>query len=226
VACIPVGHHPMGLAYDARHKLLYAACEGAGTLEVIELPAFTRRKPIALGDVYPVSVALTPDGATAWTANFFGSSVMEVDLAAGQVRRALPVGSVAEGVAAPADAPVVIAATRNGVVWFDRVSGAELGRTQVSPYAAAFFRSADDRWSVIDTADWKLFPLDVRARAAGVAAAAPARARALLVDPATGDILAGDCERGAVVRFQSGQGLGTVVANVEFPMGIALCPVP
>jgi len=60
---------------EPQAQRLYVACEGSGRLDVIKVPGFTAEAPIALGDVYPVAVVLSDDESTAWTGNFFGSSV-------------------------------------------------------------------------------------------------------------------------------------------------------
>lgn len=224
-ASVEVGHHPMAPAYDAATKRLYVPCEGSGTIEVIELPACRKIEPIALGDVYPDGVALAADGKTAWTANFFGSSLMEIELPSGTVRRTVSLGSLAEGITRQNDALLV--GTRNGLrVW--RPGEAEAApAVKVAPYAATFCSPDGQRLCAVDTATWQWFDLklDGKALTAGAGVAAPVKARAVVRSPQTGDLFAGDCAAGQVLRLPKGQGPAVPFATVEFPMGLAICPV-
>jgi lysophospholipase L1-like esterase len=223
VASVPVGHHPMAPAYDAATKRLYVPCEGSGLLDVIELPSCRKLDPIPLGDVYPNGVVLAADGQTAWTANFFGSSLTEIDLAARQVRRTLPLGSTAEGIAQRGDALLV--ATRAGVrIW--RPGDAEPApAVKVAPYAATFCSPDGQRLCAIDTAAWQWYDLSLdKALSPGPGTAAPVNARAVVRNPQTGDLFAGDCALGKVLRLPNGQGPAVPFADVEFPMGLAICP--
>ncbi len=225
VASVVVGHHPMAPAYDAGTGRLYVPCEGSGTVEVIELPASRRLDPIRLGDVYPNGVALAPDGQTAWVANFFGSSLMEIELRPGRVRRTVPLNSLAEGIVR--DGEAVLVGTRDGVrVWHPGRDEAAPA-VKVSPYAATFCRPDGKRLCAIDTASWQWIGLTVaEPLTAGGAAAAPVSARAVVRNPQNGDLFAGDCAAGQVVRLPGGRGPAVAFAEVEFPMGLAVCPLP
>ena len=224
VASVPVGHHPMAPAYDAATKRLYVPCEGSGLLEVIELPACRKLDPIPLGDVYPNGVVLAADGKTAWTANFFGSSLTEIDLKTRQVRRTLPLGSTAEGIAQQGD--TLLVATRAGVrVWHP--GDPELApAVKVAPYAATFCSPDGQRLCAIDTATWQWCDVNLdKALSAGPPSAAPVNARAVVRNPQTGDLFAGDCALGKVLRLPKGQNPAVPFADVEFPMGLAICPL-
>jgi lysophospholipase L1-like esterase len=224
VASIPVGHHPMAPAYDAATQRLYVPCEGSGLLEVIELPACRKLAPIPLGDVYPNAVALSADGQTAWTANFFGSSLMEIDLPTRQVRRTLPLNSLVEGITRVGD--TLLLGTRAGVrVWQPGAADAAPA-VNVSPYAATFCSPDGQRLCAIDTASWQWVDLTLgQPLKSALRGAAPVNARAVVGDPHTGDLFAGDCAAGTVVRLPNGQGPAVPFAAVECPMGLAVCPL-
>lgn len=224
VASVPVGHHPMAPAYDAATKRLYVPCEGSGLLEVIELPACRKLAPLALGDVYPDGVALAADGRTAWTANFFGSSLSEIALPSGEVRRTVSLGSLAEGITRQGDS--VLVGTRAGLRVYQPGAAEAAPAVKVAPYAATFCSPDGQRLCAIDTASWQWFDLKLdKAVTAGPALATPVKARAVVRNPQTGDLFAGDCATGQVLRLPQGRGPAASFAAVEFPMGLAVCLV-
>ena len=218
IACVRVGHHPMGLAWSAQRNELYVTCEGSGRIDVIQLPGFTLAGSIALGDVYPVSIALSADERMAWTGNFFGSSVSEIDLAARKVKRTIPIGSIVEGVTVLPDG-TLLAAARDGVAKVDVQAGNVTKRVKVSDYAASFFY-ADDRLGVIDTATWKMAVLNPDDLTVKATEDAPYAARAMALDGK--QLWCGDCERGALVRVDLATHKSSALADVEFPMGVAV----
>jgi lysophospholipase L1-like esterase len=219
VARVPTGHHPMGIAYSAKRRELYVTCEGSGTIEVITLPGFERKPPIALGDVYPVSIVLSADETTAWTANFFGSSLSEVDLASRTVRRAIPLGGLALAVTRLADGSLA-ALVQGKLARVDPVSGTVTSRTPVSDYAGAFYRDAEGELWAVDTLKWTMKPIE--GDGVGPEKPAPFASRALVAAPGSSEVLASDWQRGRLVK--AGPAGTNSVAEVEFALGILALP--
>ena len=224
LACVPVGPHPMGLAYSAKRRELYVTCEGNGSVEVIALPSFKLQDPIKLGDVYPDGIVLSPDESSAWTANFFGSGLSQIDLAKRTVIRTVPLGALTEGVAFCPAQNTVVAATRGHLAFVNATDGAVLKTAKATDYAASFFRAADGQLFVIDTATWQTSLVDPAAETALPAAAAPYPARAVALDAATGALWAGDAARGKIVRLDGPGAKPQDVAEVECPFGVL--PIP
>ncbi len=222
VACVAVGHHPMGLAYNSKRKELYVACEGSGRLDVIAIPKFEKTGTIELGDVYPVSIALSEDGATAWTANFFGCNISEIDLAGRKVKRTIPLGNLGESVLLCQDGKTLLAATRKFTACIDLQKGEITDKINTSEYSSALFMDSKGQIGAIDTEKWVLFPIDVQKKAASPSVAAPFQARALIADPQTHDILAGDCGNNEIVRISAANGEKRKVAEVQYPFGLAI----
>ena len=224
LACVSVGHHPMGLAWNATLRELYVACEGSGRIEVIGFPDFRLKDPIVLGDVYPIALALSEDGRTLWSVNFFGSSLSEIDLGSRKVRRTIPLGAIGTGLFAPSGGKPLVAVAGEEAVFVDPVSAAVLKRVKVSANPGSFFVDAQGRPAIVDTGRWTLSAVDPVAMSVAPAGEAPYRARALFsVDG--GGVLAGDCERGRVVRRFPGRPAPEDVAEVEFPLGLCRIPI-
>jgi len=224
VGCVPVGHHPMGIAYNDKRRELYVACEGGGRLDVIRLPDFVAAGSIPLGEVYPVSVALADDGRTAWVGTFFGSSVLQVDLEQRKSIRTIPIGALVEGVALGDAGRVVLAAARDkGIVFIDAREGKILSTVRGTRYGASFVTTREGTIHAIDTAEWTLSAVDAAGRGVQSPAPAPFESRAMVTDPKTGDLWAGDWRNGRIVRI-AGAAV-TPFADVPFPFGVAVFSV-
>ncbi len=221
-ASAAVGHHPMGLAYNPKLKELYVACEGSGRLDVISIPTFKKTGTIELGDVYPGSIALSGDGETAWTANFFGSSVSEIDLPGRRIRRTLPIKNLGEAVILAQDGKTLLAATRDITICIDLQKWEIAGKIKTSEYGSAFFKDGKGQISNVDTAKWTMCPIDVEKKIVLPPVPAPYPARALIADPRTGDILAGDCDKNEIVRISASNAEVRKLADVQFPFGMAI----
>lgn len=217
-----VGTHPMGMVYSQKRKELYVACEGSGQIQIISLPRFESVGVIKLGDVYPVSVALSPDQNRLWTANFFGSSVCEIDLASRKICRTFPLGALGEAIILSPDARFLIVAMRKQIGWVDIEKGRVVHKANASDYASAFFVDAESQIGVLDTASWNCFPVDLTARDLRSPVPAPFPARALICDLKTRDLWAGDCERHEIVRISASRGEKRKIAEIQFPFGLTL----
>jgi lysophospholipase L1-like esterase len=223
VGCVPVGHHPMGIAYSGKRRELYVACEGGGRLDVIRLPEFERAGSIPLGEVYPVGIALA-DERTAWVGTFFGGSVIQVDLEQRKPIRTISIGALVEGIAVGNEGRVVLAAARDkGIVFIDSREGRILSTVRGTQYAASFFATREGTIHAIDTAAWTLSAVDVTARSIHSPRPSPFEARALITDPETDAIWAGDWKSGRIVRVAEGRVIP--FAELPFPFGIAVFSV-
>ncbi|HUW34051.1 MAG TPA: GDSL-type esterase/lipase family protein [Planctomycetota bacterium] len=223
VARIPVGHHPVGVAYSPARRKIYAACEGAGRIEVISVPELRREAPLEIGDVYPMGIAISSDGRTAWTADFFGSGISEIDLEAGTVRRRIALGQLTEAVAAVEGERKLLVATHNGVMLVDLAKGEAAVNLGVSKWIGGFIAGPGGRLTAIDAMEWRGFVLDPNGWKAAPAAI-PAQARAIVPDPGGDGFYAGDCLNGKLIRVRGGDAKPEAIADVEFPMGIAVIP--
>jgi lysophospholipase L1-like esterase len=147
VACIPVSHHPMGLAYDAASKRLYVTSEGNGRIDVISLPSCKVVDTISLGEVYPTGIVL--DGPRAWVGCFFGSCVLEVDLATKKILRAVKFPGLIESVALSADGNQLLAGSSAGVAVIDTKTAALVATLKLANYPTVV-RTADGALEIAD----------------------------------------------------------------------------
>lgn len=221
VARVPVGHHPMGLVFAPKRSRLYVACEATGSVEVLSVPGFKREKPIELGDVYPVSIALNNREDTAWVGNFFGSSVSEVDLETGQVRRQIPVGALVESLLWLPEHGRLLVATRQGLKLVDVASGAVEKTLLITDHCDALYRDGEGRVHAIDTVQWKMTRLSLPALEAKEAQPCPVATRTLTRDSG-GNLWAGDVANGRIVRRTAGADVFETVTPAEFPLGLAI----
>jgi DNA-binding beta-propeller fold protein YncE/lysophospholipase L1-like esterase len=221
VGRVQVGHHPMGIAYSGKRRELYVACEGSGRLDVLRLPDVASAGSIPLGDVYPVSVAVSEDETSAWVGTFFGASVIQVDLEQRKPLRTVPIGALVEAVAISRGGSLVLAAARDkGIVFIDAATGKILTTVRATKYAASFLARRDGMIGVIDTAAWTMSPLDAAGKLVGSPAPAPFESRAMTSDPQDDALWAGDWKNGRIVRIAGGS--ATTFAELPFPFGIAV----
>jgi len=221
ICCVPVGHHPMGIAYSGKRRELYVACEGSGRLDVIRIPEFTLAGSIPLGEVYPDCIALADDERTAWVGTFFGGSVVRVDLEQRKPTRTVSIGALVEGVAVADGGRLVLAAVRDkGIVFIDAGEGKTLTTAPASRYAASFLETRDGTIHAIDTAAWTLSAVDAKVRSVGSPLPAPFESRALVLDPKTDELWAGDWKSGRIVRIADDRVIP--FADVPFSFGIAV----
>ena len=221
IACVPVGHHPMGLAYGRKRQELYVTCEAVGRIDVICARTFERKRSILLGDVYPLSIVLSEDEETAWTGNFFAGSISEIDLNEDKVKREIPVGSAVESIILLEKQGMLVAGTKKGLVAVDTSSGQVVERHPIA-YIGGLIRGPDDHIRAIDTASWQMHVLSIPELAVERTTPSPFPGRAIAVDGGTGDIWAGDCKNHKLVRISGASGEVRQIADVEFPLGIAI----
>ncbi len=222
VAQIPVRHHPGGLAFSARRRELYVACEGTGAIDVIDVAACKKVASVPLDDDdYPNSIVLTPDGATAWVANYYSSSVAEIDVQGRKVRRRIPVGGLAQSVALIADPRRVLAGTTSGIAVVDPAAGRVVSRLPVD-FAGAFLPLPGDRVGAIETVYWRMHVFHARTLDEGTEARSPFAGRGIARDPSSGALWAGDWQNHRLVTIPAEGSNVRPVADIEFPFGVAL----
>ncbi len=174
VACIPVGHHPMGLAYDAGKKRLYVTSEGNGRLDVINLPSCKVVEHIPLGEVYPTGIALTADGTRAWVGCFFGSAVLEVDLKTKTILHTVKLPLLVESVALTPDGSQLLAGSSAGVAVIDTAAATVLTTLHPSDYPTTVL-AYDGALHIIDSSTWHARTYDPATRTATGDTPAPPR---------------------------------------------------
>jgi hypothetical protein len=133
----------------------------------------------------------------------------------------IPMGSKVEGVALARGEALLLAATGDGVAFIDVAKGVKQDQVKVTPYAVSFVALTDGRLGVIDSATWEVSLVDLPSRtfkSGGVLYPA----RAMVADPETRDLWAGDCETHAVVRVSPEANVKEKLADVEFPLGLAV----
>src|SRR5216684_8872391 len=108
VAVIPVQFSPLGVAITPNGKFAYVTNTGAvcdlcpfnqpSSVSVIDTATYSVVATIPVGQ-YPASVAITPNGAFAYVANFNSNSVSVIDTATNNVTGTVSVGTGPSGVA-------------------------------------------------------------------------------------------------------------------------------
>ena len=223
IACVPVGHHPMDLAYSPKRKELYITCEAVGKIEVVSIPDFKLKAPIEVGDIYPLAIELTKDEDTAWTGNYWAAGVTEIDLAKRKVKRSIPAGAGAfvESLLLLEERRLLLAGTQKGLVAINTTTG-EVVKTLPLDYIGCLVRGPGERVRAIDTGNWQAHTLSVPALVVTKTAPQPLPTRAMAADELTGDVWAGNSDTHKLVRVLGKSGETRPVADVDFPFGIAI----
>ncbi len=220
-AVVPVGHHPGGMAWSPKRQELYVACEGPGRVDVIDLHTSDRIASIALDDDhYPTSLALAPDGKTAWVGSYYGSCVTELDLAGRRSKRTIPVGAFVQSVAIAPDGARLLAGTSQGIVVIDLAAGSVGVRLPVD-FVGAFVPLPGGDVGAVETVFWQMHVMRADTFQPKAVAAPPFASRGLALDAGTGELWAGDWRRHKLVRVDR-DGVGREFAEVEFPFGVCL----
>ena len=227
IACVPVRHHPMDMAYSARRRELYVTCEAVGRIEVISVPDFKLKAPIEVGDIYPLAIELTRDEDAAWTGNYWAASVAEIDLAERKVKRSIPAGAGAcvESLLLLEERGLLLAGTKEGLVAIDTAAG-KVVRTLPLDYIGCLTRGPGETVRAIDTGNWQAHTLSVPDLIVTKTVPQPLPTRAIVVDEKTGDTWAGNSDTHKLVRISGKSGETMEVADVDFPFGIAIIRWP
>lgn len=221
IAGIPVGHHPMAVAYSRKRQELYVTCEAAGRVEIIDARNFERKEPILTGNIYPLAIALTKDENVAWTGNYFAASVAEIDLRKKRVKRELKVGASVQSILLLEERQMLLAGTSNGLAVVDTSAGKVMKLISLN-HVGGFVRLSPDEVGAIDAALWQMHVLGIPDLSVKRSVPPPFPSRAIMIDEETGDIWAGDWKRHKVVRLPCDSAKVNEIGNVEFPFGIAI----
>lgn len=220
-AVVPVGHHPGGMVFNPARSELYVACEGPGRVDVIDLRTSACVASIALDDDdYPTSLALAPDGMTAWVGSYYGSCVTELDLVGRRSGRTIPVGAFVQSVMLTADGARLLAGTSQGIVAIDLAAGVVAERLPVD-FVGAFVPLPGGDVGAVETVFWQMHVLSAGNLQPKSVAAPPFASRGLAHDPASGTWWAGDWQRDRLVTVGP-DGRTKDVAEVDFPFGVCL----
>lgn len=223
LAVLPTAHHPAALAYARGRKELYVACEGAGRIQIISLPLLRPAGEIDLGlEAYPISLALSPDESTLWVGSFFGSKVIELDLATRHPRRELHVSDIVNGIALAPDNNTLLVSLPGKLAFLDLKRGEVTATAETVKFTAACVPAADGTPVLLDAAHWQCWPVDMAAHKLGKPQPAPAQTRAQVIDPASGHRYAGDWLNARLLEFNGSRLLH--VTPLPVPV-MALCVV-
>ncbi|MCX7934041.1 MAG: hypothetical protein N3A66_02140 [Planctomycetota bacterium] len=225
LAQVPVGAHPGGLAYSPRRRQLYVACEGEGTIHVIELPSLAAKAPIALDDDdYPTCIILNQKQDTAWVGTYYGCRLIEIDLEEKKIRRAIPIEGFAQSIYLLEDQNRVLVGTLESIAVVDLAAGKVANRLPLE-YVGAFLPLADGRLGAIETVYWRMQALSLPGCEILAEMEPPLAARAMVRD-AAGAIWAGDWKAHRLLKKgPATDALLVAEGEVAFPFGIALLDI-
>ena len=122
--------NPVNLAFRPDGREVWVACEGSGTVVIVDASSRMRVGEVTVGR-QAHDVAFTPDGTRAYVSNRLDDTVTEVEVATRKVLRAFPVGDEPHGLlvdstgrtlfvsnTASGDVSVIdLASGRNRVAW-------------------------------------------------------------------------------------------------------------
>jgi YVTN family beta-propeller protein len=117
----PAGHRPTPAVPIAGPATAYVVCFGAGTVTPIDVATGRAGTAIQPGNS-PWTVAITPDGKTAYVAGYNGG-VTPVNLATGRVGTPIPVGGGMDAIAITPDGRTAYVAHNDGVTPIDLATG-------------------------------------------------------------------------------------------------------
>ena len=217
IAQVPVGHHPLGLDYSRALGELYAVCQGAARVDVIDVKSFKLKGSIQMDDdQYPAGISLAGDDR-AWIGCSQG--VAEIDLRARKVLRVVAVGASVQSVYAVKGANTVLAGTSKGVAVVDTAAG-KVAKWVPIDCVCGFAELQGNEVAAIDTCYWRLHVLSAPGFEVKRTEQAPVRSRAIARDAA--GLWAGDWQNHSIVRIPLPSGQVQRVAGVEFPLSIAV----
>ena len=215
LAVLPTANHPDALAYAARRRELFVACEGAGRLQIFSLPALKPVREVDLGlEAYPTSLALSADEGTLWIGGYFGK-LIEFDVASEKVRRTIAMPDVVNGVALTPDGSTVLVALQGKLLFVDPATGSILTTLNTVKFTAPFVSLSAGKPELLDAAHWQLLPIDLAAKQLGNPEPAPLPTRALAIDPAGGHLFACDWKTARLLEYDGPRCLRTTLLPVS-----------
>ncbi len=203
LAILPTAHHPAALAYSRQRKELYVACEGPGCLQIFSLPELRLEAEVVPGaDAYPTGLALSAEEATLWIASYFGSKLIELDLATRRPRREITLPDVVNGVCPAPEGKRLVASLPGKVAVVDPAEGKVIATMETVKFTTPCVDLPGKGLVVIDAERWEAYPIDLDAGRLGAPVPAPAQTRALAVDFATGHLFACDWRNARLLEFE------------------------
>jgi len=182
---ISIGHPLSAIAVTPDGKTAYVVDDsGAGTVIRVDLANGTYGQPIRVGHLLslpgggtvgdgPVAITITPDGKTAYTANYEAWTVTPIDVATGARRTPIKVGQNPNSIAITPDGKTAYTADAGDdtVTPIDLATGTALAPIHVpgAPWAIAI--TPDGKTAYVATNDGKLIPVDLATGTLGQAIA-------------------------------------------------------
>ncbi len=219
-AVMPTPHHPAAIVYSKKNHEIYVGCEGAGKIQVYQLPVMRLKEEIDLGiESYPTGMAISADEKTLYIASFFGSKVIEYDIANRKVSRTFAMPNVVNNLALAADGTLLVSLP-NALVFFDIANAKILSTVDTVKFTANFLCKPDGTIALINAENWEMLPIDVAARKLAKPIPAPAQTRAMAYDNKTGRLYAGDWMNNRLLTIENGK----IVSDNKLPIPLmALC---
>ena len=152
---------------DGRTAYL-AGCQNycaTGTIEALDTASGRIARTLTNGP-QPLRVALSPDGARAYTTSTSGATLSVVDLAADQILATVPVGPTPTGLAVSRDGTrVYVASQASGTITVvDGVANAALATLKVGGEVREVVVTPDGRWLYVSVGDRVVVVPDPRLR--------------------------------------------------------------
>ncbi|MFJ3490660.1 PKD domain-containing protein [Leifsonia aquatica] len=224
----PAGQVPSYVNYTPDGGTAYISDpSAAGGVHVVDAAATTVQAEIPAGS-YTYDIAISPNGARAYTPRFFNDVLVEIDTASNSVARSIPVGALPYSVAVTPDGAHAYV-TNNGdntVSVIDTATGTVTATIPVG--AGPFGTAAGTDGAFVYTADGTSNTVSVIATATdAVAATIPVSAapRSLAADPAGAFLLVGSTSGNVVdVIDTASNAVITQVPVGANPQDIAFTP--
>jgi len=222
---------PHGLVWLASGRILVTT-ERSKTLTIVDTAHGDAMTAIPTAQVGTHMVAVTPDGARAFTANIGSGTVSVIDLVAGRKIADIAVGGRPEGIALTRDGATLWVGDLEGarVQAYDAASFARLGEVATGPVPIRVAASPDGRFIVTSNlGDGSLTLIDARTRARArdiaVSGSGEARQVTILFSNDGARLYAAETgrDRIAEVALESGRVLRRLAAGAQGD-GLAIAP--
>lgn len=156
-------------AAQASDQLGYVTNEQAGTVTQVDLATGTLAAPITVGS-QPVAIAIAPDGATAYVADYGSSEIVPVALATGKPEPPITLTDRPNAIAITPDGKTAYVIADNGRVWPITLATGHVGsptRIPANSDALAILPSGGTAYFT-NVADGTLTPFTLTSSAVGV----------------------------------------------------------
>ncbi|HWD69675.1 MAG TPA: YncE family protein [Solirubrobacteraceae bacterium] len=154
---------------QASDQLGYVTNEQAGTVTQVDLSTGTLSAPITVGS-QPVAIAITPDGSTAYVADYGSSRIVPVALATGRPEPPITLSDKPNAIAITPDGRTAYVIADNGRVWPITLATGHVGsptRIPANSDALAILPNGGSAYFT-NVADGTLTPFTLSSEAVGV----------------------------------------------------------